>query len=260
MISKIQIAGLLSAMIVSVFSHGVLAQQSKGKILRVATSADFPPFTWVEKGKQVGYDPAVINAVAERLGYSVKWYTGDFSSLFGQLDSGRVDTVAHQISVTPQREKKYIFSEPYEYSGEVLVVKKDNTSIKGFDDLTGKRVGVGFGTAHEQSLRQVAKGQDIEIKIFETDPVSEINEVVLGRVDAYFNGSVISAVTLAKTGQPARILAAPSSYQRVAFPFAKTPKGEALQKAFNEQLQALQDDGTLKKLSLQWLKVDVTHH
>ena len=53
--------------------------------------------------------------------------------------SGKVDTVAQQISVTPAREEKYKFSEIYAYNPYKLSVRADDDSINSVEDLKGKR-------------------------------------------------------------------------------------------------------------------------
>ncbi len=89
----------------------------------------------------------LLKRLLKKAGYKVEWSVSDFEGLFGLLDSGRIDTIANELSVSPERKKKYDFSIPYVYSGSVFAVKKDNNTIKSIEDLKGKTVGVGLGTA-----------------------------------------------------------------------------------------------------------------
>ncbi len=54
------------------------------------------------------------------------------------LDAKRFDMIANQVGIDEDRQKKYDFSDPYIQSGAVLLVHKDNSDIKSFDDLKGK--------------------------------------------------------------------------------------------------------------------------
>jgi putative S-methylcysteine transport system substrate-binding protein len=236
----------------SAFSAG------EDNILRVGTSGDYAPFTYKEKGVVTGFDIAVVEAIAKKIGYQVKWEVADFVGLFGQLDSGRIDTVANQLSITPERQKKYQFSQPYEFSGDVFVVKQDNTNIKGIHDLKGKTVGVGFGTAGEHKLRSLLAGKNATIKTFDEDPVAELNEVVLGRVDAYYNGTVAVRTAISRAKLPLKLLSEPSAYDEIGLPFSRNARGQALAGKVDSALAELKKDGTLQKISLQWLKTEVT--
>ncbi|STQ89849.1 transporter substrate-binding domain-containing protein [Iodobacter fluviatilis] len=227
-------------------------------VLRVGTSGDYAPFTYKEKGAVTGFDIAVVEAVAKKIGYQVKWEVADFVGLFGQLDSGRIDTVANQLSITLERQQKYQFSQPYEFSGDVFVIKQDNNSIKNIQDLAGKTVGVGFGTADERKLRSLLAGKNVTIKTFDEDPVAELNEVVLGRVDAYYNGAVAVRTAIGRAKLPLKLLGKPAAYDEIGLPFARNARGQALASKVNAALGELKKDGTLQKISLQWLKADVT--
>ena len=56
------------------------------------------------------------------------------------LQNGNVDTVIATYSITPAREKAIDFAGPYYVSQAGVLVKADNTTINGVDDLAGKTV------------------------------------------------------------------------------------------------------------------------
>jgi cystine transport system substrate-binding protein len=58
--------------------------------------------------------------------------------------------VINQITITPERQAKYDFSEPYTVSGIQIIVRKGQAGIAAPNDLAGKKVGVGLGTNYEQ--------------------------------------------------------------------------------------------------------------
>ena len=51
-----------------------------------------------------------------------------FSGLIGALEAGRIDTVANQITITPERQAEFVFSQPYVYDGAQIVVKEGNAA------------------------------------------------------------------------------------------------------------------------------------
>ena len=95
--------------IVLIASAPSLAQDDP---LRVGMSGQYFPFTFVEQDELKGFDVDVMNAIGEELGRDIQYETANFSGLFGMLESGRIDTVANQITITEERQKAYIFSDP----------------------------------------------------------------------------------------------------------------------------------------------------
>ena len=109
-----------------------------GDTLTVATEGTYRPFSYHdESDKLVGYDVEVAEAVAENLGVEIKFQETQWDAIFAGLDAGRFDTIANQVTITPEREADYVFSAPYTVSTGVLVVTADNTDIKSFADLDG---------------------------------------------------------------------------------------------------------------------------
>ena len=78
--------------------------------IRVGMSGGYFPFTFVRQDKLQGFEVDLMNALAERTGDTVEFSTMSFSGLIGALESGRIDTVANQITITPDREAKFAFS------------------------------------------------------------------------------------------------------------------------------------------------------
>ena len=75
----------------------------------------------------------------------------------GQLDSGRVDSVANAVAVTDERKEKYQFSNPYSYIGSQIVTSLNNKEINDFSDLKGKKVAGVMGSNHTEALEAFNK-------------------------------------------------------------------------------------------------------
>src|SRR3954451_21711447 len=107
--------------------------------LTVATEGTYRPFTFHdESGDLVGFDVEIAEAVADKLGLDIVFQETQWDAIFAGLDAGRFDVIANQVSINPEREEQYLFSEPYTVSPGVIVVKEGDTSISSFDDLAGK--------------------------------------------------------------------------------------------------------------------------
>ncbi|WP_265092001.1 transporter substrate-binding domain-containing protein [Marinobacter sp. 1-4A] len=133
-------------------SAPLLAQD---KPLRVGMSGQYFPFTFVEQDQLKGFEVDVMNAVGKEMGRDIQYETANFSGLFGMLQSERIDTVANQITITDERKKAYVFSDPYVYDGAQVVTKEGNTEVRRVEDLKGKTVAVNLGSNFEALLKEL---------------------------------------------------------------------------------------------------------
>ena len=93
--------------------------------LLVGSDIPYPPFEMREAGKLTGFDIDLVNEIAERLGVEVQYKDTDFDTIFIQLAAGRYDSVASATTITPAREKKVNFSDPYYNSQQSLTVNPE---------------------------------------------------------------------------------------------------------------------------------------
>ena len=82
------------------------------KVIKVATSGDYLGFTVYDETTKEwsGFEIDMWNEIASRIGYEVEFVQEDVATAFGDLEIGKVDTVAKQISITPARQEKYDFT------------------------------------------------------------------------------------------------------------------------------------------------------
>lgn len=231
------------------------AGAASAETIRVGMSGKYVPFTYTEGGELKGFEIDVLKAVAERSGDQVEFVTMAFAGLVGALDSNRIDTIANQITITPEREAKYAFSQPYVYDGAQVVTKKGNDAVTGVDSLKGKTVAVELGTNYEQLIKERPDAADINIKVYETNVAQE---TALGRVDAFVMDRVSSAYLIKDSGLPLQLAGEPFSEIRNALPFRNDDAGRALRGKVDGALKSLSEDGTLTRISQKWFGTDVT--
>lgn len=81
--------------------------------VKVGMSGRYFPFTFVKQDELQGFEVDVWNEIGKRNDYKVEFVTANFSGLFGLLETGRIDTISNQITITDARKAKYLFSDPY---------------------------------------------------------------------------------------------------------------------------------------------------
>lgn len=231
-----------------------LGAPAMAETLRVGMSGGYFPFTFTRNDTLQGFEVDFLNEIGERAGLDVEFVTMSFSGLIGALESNRIDTVANQITVTPEREAKYVFTQPYVYDGAQVVVKKGNEGeITGPESLSGRSVAVNLGSNYEQLLRALPNADQIDIRTYESNIEQD---TALGRVDAFVMDRVSTAQVIAESPLPLALAGRPFSEIRNALPFRKDDA--ELKDKVDAAITAMKEDGTLAAISEKWLAADVT--
>jgi len=144
------IAGLL---LISLVAASCSSTPTK---IRVATDATWPPFESInEQTKQVeGFDIDIMNKIAEKEKLDIEYVNVGFDPLLAGMAQGMYDAAISSITITEDRQKDMLFSDPYFAAGQIVTVRKENTSITGKDTLTGN-VGAQLGTTGAMEVEKI---------------------------------------------------------------------------------------------------------
>lgn len=229
------------------------------QVIVVGTGGKYEPYALYKDGKVEGFEADIWEEIGKRANLEVKWEIAGFNGLFGMLDSGKIDTLAQQVSITKEREEKYTFSEVYAYNPLGIIVREDDNEIKSLDDLQGKKVGYD-STGVEKSIvdeyNKTAKTQ-IESVIY-GDGGDVLKDVELGRLDATFRTETSITLALQKSGYKLKYVGANVYNEINAYPFRKDEKGDMLREKVDAAIKSMHEDGTLSEISMKWCGVDVT--
>lgn len=101
------------AIILTPDDEDTLDHARAGMPIRVGYAFE-PPFVIVEPdGFVSGESPEVLRAVlAQNNLQNIEWLRADFGKLLHELESGRIDIIATGMFITPEREKRALFSQP----------------------------------------------------------------------------------------------------------------------------------------------------
>ena len=120
--------------------------------------------------------------IAEKMGVKAEFVEVDWDGIFAGIDSKRYDLSLNGVEVTQERAFKYDFSEPYAYTHTALIVKKDNDSIKKFEDLKGRTTTNSLGSTYAEYA------ESLGAKVVTIDSFEETLQLVEhGRADATLN-------------------------------------------------------------------------
>ena len=94
----------------------------------VQTNAYFAPFEYYDGSTIVGVDVEIMELVGEKLGKDIVWQDGDFGIIIDTVAEGTLaDCGAAGLTITPEREEKVDFSNPYYTSIQYVILPADST-------------------------------------------------------------------------------------------------------------------------------------
>jgi polar amino acid transport system substrate-binding protein len=243
---KLLLLGIIGVMLAGI----VLASCSSGptKIL-VATDATWPPFEYVnEQTKQVeGFDIDVLNAIAEKENLDIEFINVGFDPLLAGMAQGTYDAAISSITITEDRKKDMLFSDPYFTAGQIVVVRKDNTSFTGKDNLTGD-VGAQLGTT---GAMEVEKIKGTTLKTYD-DIGFAFQDLMNGQIDAVVCDNPVALGYVGKN--PDKLKTAGGIFTDENYGIAVAKGKTDLLAKINAGIKAIIAEGLIEQFSKKWLE------
>lgn len=230
-------------------SDDVLQKIADTKTLEVGLDATFKPFEYKTGDKYEGFDIDLIQAVAKELGADkVNFVDTEFKGLIPGLQAKKFDIIASAMYITDERKQTIDFSDTYYPGGLAIMVKKDNDSIKGIDDLKGKKVSVQIGTKSVKFLEENAK----ETELVKVEKNTEMFlELETGKVDAVVTG-LPAAKTYVKEKGTMKVL--PDTLTEEFYGYGIRKENAEFTKAVNEALKKVKDSGQYDQIVKKWFE------
>ena len=216
-----------------------LAEVKKAGKLTVATSPDFPPFESLEGGKVVGIEVDILELIAAELGVELEIVQMDFDAVLVGIQTAKYNCGMSGITVTAERQKNMLFTNPYYNAAQVIVVK-EGSAIKGKADLADKTVSVQTGTTAESGCQD----EGIAIQAFNANADAK-SALTTGKVDAWVVDN-LTALQMVEDGDGLVILDEKLTEEPYAFAFAFG--SEDLVDEINKILNEMIEDGTIEDI------------
>ena len=145
---------------------GVLANILKSGVIRVGTTADYPPFSFIDKtsGKYSGIDIDLARSLASSLGVELQFVHTSWPGLMTDLSANKYDIGMSGISRTLLRQRTAFFSDAYSTGGKTPIARCDAvTELNSLHkiDRSSVRVIVNPGGTNEKFVRKHIKNAQI---------------------------------------------------------------------------------------------------
>jgi polar amino acid transport system substrate-binding protein len=214
----------------------------------------FPPMEYYEgnSSEPIGFDVAVIKAVAEAWGLSPVYKDTAFEGLLPALSAGRCDVAWSSMYITPERTAAYPAVQYATGRTTVIVPEGNPAGVSSVADLSGKTLVAQTGTSLMEEAEAIAKELKAEGKAPPTiqqygKATDLIQQLIVGRADAGMTINSEAEFRISRSQGQIEIGFETGSEQKIGiyFPPDNAQLGETLRTA----LLALEKEGTLEQIA-----------
>ena len=192
----------------------------------------------------IGFEVDLADSLAARLGRKARFVQNQWDGLVPGLERGEYDVVINGLEITPERAEKIHFSNPYFYSTLTITTRADDMRVQRPDDLRGLTVGVLSVTFAERYVQNLG---NVSIRSY-GGQFQQFIDLALGRLDAAVMDAPVALYYA--TGPQVRNIEIPAA--RMAFGIGIRKSDDELLQQINRALEAMKQDGTLRKIYTDW--------
>ncbi|MCL2068926.1 MAG: ABC transporter substrate-binding protein [Oscillospiraceae bacterium] len=248
------ITGSLCLALCAAMLAGCQQQQPSGPqitteagVLIMATNAEFPPYEFWEGDRIVGIDAEVAEAIAGKLGLTLRIDDMEFNSILAAVTTGRADIGMAGMTVTEERMESVNFSTSYATGVQVIIVREGSPigSADDLFDIGGFTIGVQESTTGDLYTTWDLEDEGLATIQRYRRGADAVQSLVTGRVDCVvIDNEPAKAFVAANPGL--LILDTEFAVEDYAIAFSKesTALLEAVDKALNELIA----DGTVQSI------------
>ena len=224
-------------------------QAAGPKKVKVVMDATWPPFEMLdEKTKEpIGFDVDLMKAIAKNQGFEVEFVNVPFDSALTGLAQCQYDAAISAVTITDERKKTMLFTEPYFAAGQIVTVSKNNQDIKSKDDLSGKKIGAMIGTT---GAIEAEKIKGAEYKAYDTIDLAFL-DVMNGQLDAVIADNPLAVGFVGKN--PDKLKMVGEVFTDENYGIAVCNKQPDLLEKMNKGLAAVKSEGVIEQLVQKWL-------
>lgn len=221
-------------------------------VLTISQSAGYPPFEYKMGSELTGFDVELAEGLAEKMGLETEFFDLDWDGVMPAVLGGRADIVISGMFITPEREEQVDLI-PYMQIGEVVMVPAGNPkNISEIpDDFSGKDIAVARATVAEKQMAEyndqlISEGKEpMKLLVLATDQDALV-AVESGRADAFIPAAPTAAYAMSERPGVYDIATAFKADTQIGIAVRKD--GSDMNRAVNEALQSLVEDGTYEAL------------
>jgi octopine/nopaline transport system substrate-binding protein len=281
--SKFVKSAVIGASLAAALAAAPAAFAKEWKTVVIGMEGAYEPWNLTDSsGHIVGFEVDLANDLCKRINVECKIIAQDWDGMIPGLKAGKFDVIMDGMSITEERKKEIDFSKPYAAPPAAFMAAKDSDIAKALGPgkvvntikdpaagdaavkavqaaLKGKTIGVQVSTTHANFASKYLKGV-ADIKEYKTTDERDL-DLKSGRIDIALDDYPTIAAALDKPDAKDFGIVGPEFIGDVF----GVGEGMGLRKSdadltarFNKALDEAFADGSVKKYSLKWFKIDTT--
>jgi len=226
-------------------------------VLLVGVEIGYPPMEYYDSDgvTLAGFDIDLTKALAEKLGLQVKFIDTAWEGILPGLSADRYD-IAVNITILPERQRRYNFTKPYIDSSMTIVTLKDSVlKIEMPEDIAASRVGY-QGDTTAQYFTERLREQGLSFSFFSYDKIINcFDDLKLGRLDVIIVDNIVAFDYAGKENSLFEVVWQGPSGEHIGFCLKKG--SDALTAALDKALDELFADVALAEISRKYFNRDL---
>ncbi|WP_156922188.1 ABC transporter substrate-binding protein [Azorhizobium doebereinerae] len=231
--------------------------KARGTLI-AAIVPNYPPLEMKDPatGALTGFDVALGNALAEKLGLRMQWQETSFEAMLSSLRTERVDLILSGMSDLPARRDTASFID-YLRSGTQFFTQAGRAAeFPTREALCGQKVGASRRTSLPGVIKDfsdtacVAAGKPAIVVVGTEGSADARTQLRQGRIDAAMQGSETLPYIMAQEPNTYALVGEPTRWTLMGI--AVTTAATPLRGAITQALRELIADGTYSKLPATW--------
>ena len=231
---------------------GDLGQITKNGLMRICSTGDYPPFTYRDpQGQWSGMDIDLAHNLVQRLNVKLDLVQTTWASMMSDLDA-KCDVAMGGISITLDRARQALYSNPYLRDGKAAVVRCTDRSkyhTLAAIDQPGVRIVVNPGGTNADFVKaRIHRATKVEYP----DNNTIFTQLTGGHADVMITDASEIRWQIKQNPQLCgESLDTPFTFEQKAYLVRQS--GTTLLSWLNEWLNIANNDGTFSTISQNWL-------
>lgn len=218
----------------------------------VGTDASIRPLSFVDPqtGNIEGFVPDLVRLYAQKLGVKANIMDIRWDGLFPSLDTGKIDLVAANVTVTIPRTAKMDFIDPWLFTGASFMVKKDSP-YQSQSDLNNSSVT--FGETKGSVYVGIVQTDFPKAKVLQFDTQADYTQALLtGRINAVVDDALVIQLSAMK-GHEDQLRVLPGSFMPQSYSFAVRSGDNELAHSLDVFFRMIKLDGEYAAIYKKWM-------
>ncbi len=231
-----------------------LARIKATGVLRVGTTGDYKPYTYLDPATQMysGMDIDVAQAFANSLGVRAVFVATSWPTMTADLQADKFDVAMGGVSDSPEREANGVLSHPYLSDGKVALVRsRDRAKYKTLAaiDQPGVLIAVNPGGTNQKFVNANVK---LATVVVVEKNLSIPAMVASGAADVMITDGVEAALA-ARSDQRLAVADPAQPFTKLQKEYFMHAGDGAFEAALNAFIDRALADGTYAKLRAKWI-------